>query len=238
MDYVNIQTTQNVTIQYEIASIGDRIGAYLLDGLILIAYIILLIAIFTNMPDFDGSAAVNVLLMMPLLLYDFLMEFATDGQSIGKKVMNIKVVMLDGTQPGAGAYLLRWLLRLVDFTLCSGAVAVIAVAAGGKGQRIGDIAAGTCVVKLRDRVKLDSITIPDVQETYPPQYPQVVRLSDADAGVIRETLRTALEQKNAALLDALTAKVCGLLDVEKPHNPEEFLKTVLKDYTALTQRKP
>jgi uncharacterized RDD family membrane protein YckC len=236
MDYVNIQTAQNVTIQYEIASLGDRIGAYLLDGLVLVGYIILIGLIFNFLSEFDaGSVAIFVILILPLFFYDLIMEYATDGQSVGKKVLNIKVVMLDGTQPGIGAYFLRWLLRLVDFSLCSGAIAVIAVAAGGKGQRIGDIAAGTTVVKLRERVTLEQISIPEVQDSYTPQYPQVTGLSDNDIAIIRETLRTALKQNNDTLLDALTVKVCGMIGAEKPANPTEFLKTVLKDYTRLTQ---
>lgn len=235
MDYVNIQTAQNVVIQYEIASLGDRIGAYLLDGLVLFAYIIFIGLIFNYLPEFGGTIALGVIIVLPIFFYDLVMEIATDGQSIGKKVVNIKVVMLDGTQPNITAYLLRWLLRIVDFSLCSGAVAVIAVAAGGKGQRLGDIAAGTTVVKLRERVKLEQITIPQVQDSYTPQYPQVIHLSDNDIAIIRETLRTALKQNNDILLDALTVKVCGLINVEKPANPQEFLKTVLKDYTRLTQ---
>lgn len=235
MDYVNIQTAQNVVIQYEIASLGDRIGAYLLDGLVLFGYLIFIGLIINYLPEFNGMIAIYVIVILPLLFYDLIMEIATDGQSIGKKVVNIKVVMLDGTQPNVAAYLLRWLLRLVDFSLCSGAVAVIAIAAGGKGQRIGDIAAGTTVVKLRERVKLEQITIAQVQDNYTPQYPQVIQLSDNDIAIIRETLRTALKQNNDSLLDALTVKVCGLINVEKPANPQEFLKTVLKDYTRLTQ---
>lgn len=235
MDYVNIQTAQNVAIQYEIASLGDRIGAYLLDLLILLAYILLTDLIINYIPEFSGSTVLEVIVSLPVFFYDLVMEIVADGQSIGKKVLNIKVVMLDGTQPNIGAYFLRWLLRVVDFSLCCGTIATIAIAAGGRGQRLGDIAAGTTVVKLRERVKLEQITIAQVQDNYTPQYPQVIQLSDNDIAIIRETLRTALKQNNDSLLDALTVKVCGLINVEKPANPQEFLKTVLKDYTRLTQ---
>ena len=68
-------------------------------------------------------------------------------------------VLLDGSPPTLGAYLLRWLLILVDTEILTPLVAIITIAANGKGQRIGDIAAGTTVVKTTKRVTLSQVAV-------------------------------------------------------------------------------
>lgn len=234
MDYINIQTAQNVTIQYETAGIGDRISAYIIDMLILLAYAILITALNFSTIEL-GSFALIIILTLPILLYDLLLEYATNGQSVGKKIMNIKVVMLDGSQPSIGAYLLRWLLRIIDCTLSYGAVAIIIIAANGKGQRLGDMAAGTCVVKIRKQSKSEDFALPELQDNYTPVYLQATRLSDRDVAIIRETLQIALRQRNSALLDTLTTKVCSITGIEKPSDKVVFLRTLLNDYVTLTR---
>ncbi len=234
MEYINIQTAQNVTIQYETASISDRIAAYLLDWIVLIGYVIVVLIILNYLTLLTNLNIYGLIFMIPALLFDLLFEYYTDGQSVGKKLLSIKVVMLDGSQPGIGAYLLRWLLRLADITLSSGVLAIIVIAAGGKGQRLGDIAAGTCVVKLRNQSKLDNFTPIETQVNYTPLYLQAIRLSDADAAIISDALNMAIQQNNTALLETLAEKVSALLEVEKQHNSKEFIENVLKDYRYLT----
>ena len=52
-----------------------------------------------------------VILYLPFFFYDFLCEIFLNGQSIGKKILKIKVVKIDGTQPGLGSYFLRWIYK-------------------------------------------------------------------------------------------------------------------------------
>ena len=156
MDNIKIQTTQNVDIEYEVASIGDRILATLLDYLFFLAYflIIAVIASFTDGALFD-SIALSVILVLPILFYDLVCEAVFQGRSFGKMIMKIKVVKLDGTQANFGAYLLRWLLRIIDTRLFSGVIALIAIVINGKGQRVGDMAAGTTVIKMKQKITLN-----------------------------------------------------------------------------------
>src|ERR1035437_251122 len=99
MENIKIQTTQNVDIEYELASIGDRILATLLDDLFFLTYflLILLIAALTKYVIFKSIAVIS-LLSLPILLYDLLCETFFQGKSFGKMIMKIKVVKLDGTQ--------------------------------------------------------------------------------------------------------------------------------------------
>ena len=115
MDNIKIQTTQNVDIEYELASIGDRILATLLDYLFFFGYILLVFLFIALIgSDIEDNLWLLVVLFLPILLYDLLCEMFFQGKSFGKMIMKIKVVKLDGTQAGFGAYLLRWLLlRLV-----------------------------------------------------------------------------------------------------------------------------
>jgi Predicted membrane protein/domain len=145
MDKVKVQTTQNVEINYEIASLGDRVVAALIDYGVLIAYMLTIsvIVYFLNQLDIQGDWLLILLMMLCLVIifYDLLCETLMEGQSIGKKIMKIKVIKLDGTQPSFGSYFMRWMLRIVDVVLFSPAVAMLVILINGKGQRLGDIAA-------------------------------------------------------------------------------------------------
>src|SRR5690348_15436926 len=98
MQTINVRTTQNVSIQYPIASIGDRILAYLLDTVILTAYTIAIVALFINI-DMEIFWIWIMMLLAPWLLYRLFFEIFMNGQTPGKRVLNIQVVRLDGTQP-------------------------------------------------------------------------------------------------------------------------------------------
>lgn len=238
MEYVRIDTTQNVAIDYEIASLGERILAYLVDLLVFVAYAITWSIIITGIIDYISfTDALIWVIALPLFFYDLLCEIIMNGQSFGKKAMKIKVVKLDGSQPTLGSYLLRWLLRLIEGGFfCYGAVAMLVYLLNGKGQRLGDIAAGTTVIKLKPRVALTEVTTShDLHATYFPQYPQASHLSDRDAAIIKDLLAASIRERNMSMLTALSARVQGLLDIKEVADPEEFLKTVLKDFTYYTQ---
>lgn len=237
MQNIRIQTTQNVVIEYQPASVGDRIIANLFDGLIVWAYVIS-ITILVSKLNWNPSLAGWCILLIPFIFYHLFSEIFMDGQTLGKRQMKIKVVKLDGTQPTVGSYLIRWLLRIIDVTISSGAIAVVTIAAGGKGQRLGDMAAGTAVVSLRRRVGLEDTRLPVLEEDYSPVYPQAVLLSDRDIGIIKEALHIYANSASPdpALIEVLTKKVKELLGVEVPVSPLTFLRTVLRDHTYLTSR--
>jgi hypothetical protein len=182
---------------------------------------------------------VRILLYAPYIFYPLLSEIFMDGQTIGKKAVNIKVVKLDGTQPDVGNYLLRWLIGLVEcsFFFFFGAVSMIAIATSKKGQRLGDIAAGTSVVSTRRRQTLRDTAMPEVADDYTPLYPEAARLSDRDVAIIKESLQVYLrgDRENSWLVHTLAEKVQTLLGVRTQQTYLEFLRTVLKDHAYLTK---
>ncbi len=74
---------------------------------------------------------------------------ALTGATLGKMVIGLKVVKLDGSAFGLGASLLRNLIRFVDFLPVFYLLGLISVAMSKQKQRLGDMAAGTLVVRAR-----------------------------------------------------------------------------------------
>jgi|APLak6261662433_1056034.scaffolds.fasta_scaffold00060_16 uncharacterized RDD family membrane protein YckC len=232
MDNIKIQTTQNVDIEYEVASIGDRILATLLDYLFFLAYflIIAVIASFTKGALFDSIALV-VILILPVLFYDLVCEAVFQGRSFGKMIMKIKVVKLDGTQANFGAYLLRWLLRIIDTRLFSGVIALIAIVINGKGQRVGDMAAGTTVIKMKQKITLNDTILNKVKSDYTIVFPEVYKLTDNDIDIIKDVMRVSLRTNNLGAIKKLAQKTKETMGVTVNLPDTQFLATVVQDYS-------
>lgn len=242
MQSIKITTTQNVEIEYALASIGDRILAALIDYAVIIGYLIGTILLQSILPAGAGSGriAVFVIIYLPVFLYDLLCEIFLDGQSLGKKQMQIKVVKIDGSQPDIGSYLLRWLLRPVDITLTTGGAAILTILLNGKGQRLGDLAAGTTVIKLKSAIGLQDTIFTRLTADYQPVFSQVAQLSDADIAVVKEVLDASLAIENAGVGDHLEAKARQALEekmgIKSDMSPRAFLSTVLRDYNYFKGR--
>src|SRR5689334_17168914 len=118
MQTVRVRTTQNVFIDYTLASIGDRILAYLIDRFILIVYIVMASMLLMQL-KIENVWAFVILLGGPFLFYSLAFEIAMNGQTPGKRIMQIQVVTLDGTPATIGSYLLRWIFAIVDFYILS-----------------------------------------------------------------------------------------------------------------------
>src|SRR3954449_5649703 len=144
MAVISITTSQNIELEYDLASLGERIVATIIDLVILVGYIIL-IGMFTNFSDGLGYKYgwVYMFLFLPITFYSLLCETFLNGQSVGKKVIGIKVISLNGNPASFGQYLIRWVFRLVDLWIGSFMLAVIMIAVSEKHQRMGDIVAGT-----------------------------------------------------------------------------------------------
>lgn len=238
MRTIQIQTPQNVTVEYEVASVGDRIIATILDYLVLFVWAVVWIGLFTAISTntraglTNGSLVIGVLVVVPWVFYHLLSEIFFNGQSLGKRARDLKVIRLDGTPPSIGDYLLRWLLRLIDFNLLTGAVAVITILINGKGQRLGDLAAGTTVVRLRPGTRLDdTIMLPDAH--YQVVFPQAANLTTEDVTLIRQLFQQGVSRQNYLLINEIANKVKELTGIQTDLQDEPFLRTLLRDYAHL-----
>ncbi len=231
---IAVRTTQNVFIHYPLASVGDRILGYIIDLLIYIVYLIAMVALLSSL-DIEAIWLLITLLALPYMFYKPLFEILMDGQTPGKRAMNIKVVRIDGTPATLGGYILRWLFGLFELNFASGLFAMLAVIASGKGQRIGDMVAGTTVVKLEEEKTMSAQSAfisPEV--SYEVIFPQAVQLNPADVELIQRSLEINRELGNSKPMLALTEKVKNQLGIRTDFPPVKFLYTLIKDYHHLS----
>jgi len=243
MAIIRVQTAQNVTLEYEVASLGERIVAAIIDNLILLAWAGACFLLVKGIGFKGQGNTVQFLVLMGLLVglpyvfYNLACEVFFNGQSLGKKARHIRVLRLDGTAPRLGDYLLRWLLRLVDTGLpvVGGLVAIVAIAASSRGQRLGDMAAGTTVVSVRPRPAQAPLLAADLAEAvrYQPVFPQVAQLADHDVALVRQLVHQAQTRDNYALLHETANKVKALTGIATDLPDLPFLQTVLRDYVYL-----
>ncbi|AII52993.1 RDD family protein [Hymenobacter sp. APR13] len=234
MSTIRVQTAQNVTLEYEVASVGERIVAALIDGLILVAWVLFWLLLFDLLGSNKVLAAILIIVAgVPAVFYHLLCELFFNGQSLGKKARHIKVIRLDGTRPGFGDYLLRWILRIVDTGIMSGLIAVVVILANGRGQRLGDLAAGTSVVSTRPRQQGGPLAPAFTDTDYMVVFPQAAALQDHDVATIRQLLYKGLEHENYELLNEVANKVKALTSIQTQLPDEAFLRTVLRDHAHL-----
>lgn len=232
MSHFQIETAQNVKIQQSVATVWDRILAYIIDFIVIMAYILITIAVMTGLLDvspFQG-AVTSMVLGLPPFLYHLLMETFMNGQSIGKASMKLRVVNLDGSKPQFSGYLIRWLLRFVDVSLTSGGIAIATILINGKGQRLGDLAAKTTVITERRKTGFKKMPLFEIDDFYLPQYPQVATLKDDDLRRIKSIFDKAQQDGDHSIIIKLAAKVASQLEIETKQSPQTFIQTVLKDY--------
>lgn len=248
MKTIEIKTSQNVTIEYELAGLWDRFLAFLLDLIIVFLFCYLMIALFSigfsSLLDGGDQFTYSLIVAVPLfvfLLYHFVSEALADGQTWGKKAMKIKVLRLDNTGSGLSDHLLRSLFYLIDFLFSAGILAALMISTSEKRQRLGDMTANTAVIKVLSSysLKLNDILKISTLEDYEPLYPEVVNLSEKDMLLIKGTIARHSKQKNTAHQKAIRELINHLQKVleikEMPRDKIGFLKTLIKDYIVLTR---
>ena len=237
MEQFQIETAQNISIAQNTAHLGDRMLAYIIDSLIIVIYYVLMIWLLLVLDVDPGDQwAIYMLLSLPAFLYYLLLETFMDGKTIGKSFLKIRVVKLDGTKPGFSSYFIRWILRILDVLLSSGGVAVFTILIRGKGQRVGDIAAGTTVISEKRKVFLKDTLLRDVPENYTPKFPQVTVFKDSEMQTIKNLFDNAKRNGNHRVILSLSNRIKKVTDITSDLQPIEFVDIVIKDYSYYTQQ--
>ncbi|MBN2612012.1 MAG: RDD family protein [Bacteroidales bacterium] len=234
MEKIDIQTSQNVVIEQPVASIGERFLAHLLDYIFFLGYFIL-ISLFTS-KYYSSMGLLYTLFFLPVFFYDLICELSMGGQSWGKKIVKIKVVKTDGTELGFFSCFIRWIFRIVENLLLFGSVSTLSIIINGKGQRLGDMAANTAVIRIKNNHFKDTLYT-EVPENYEARFPEAANLSSEDVYTIKEVLDYCLKNqyvgKAAVMLTAAKTSFEKKLMVKSDLNPREFLDTLVRDYNAL-----
>ena len=227
MSYIEIHTTQNIGLEYEIASIGERFIAALLDRLLLFFWMMAWGLIFQAL-NISLSAWLLIMIGTPVLFYFLLCELLFNGQSIGKRIMSVRVAKIDGTAPSFGDYFLRWVFRLVDNI----AVSIVCMMFTPKCQRLGDLAAKTCVIRTKNMIKL--VKAPEILSNYTILYETATLLSDHDVALIAQIISNPVTLRSQTSLKKLTDKVKMITQTSFEGDDIEYLKKILADHHYLS----
>lgn len=239
MANLDILTTQNVNLQYKVASIGERVLATLVDFFLFFVYLYV-VEIATDAMDMAISDNWTVfglqqLLLFPVMFYSLYMPILFDGRTFGKMITKTKVVRINGSQAHWSHYLIRWMLRLVDIWIFFGSLGLLFILFSDKRQRIGDHAAGTVVINTKYDITIDHTILENITDDYVPVFHQVIKLTDKDVRLIKETYRAALQSKDYKTLNMLRKRVETVLETSSELYDEEYLDRILRDYNFYTQ---
>jgi uncharacterized RDD family membrane protein YckC len=230
MSNLDILTSQNVSVQYEVAGVGNRILAFLIDFALFVVWALVILAVLSSINDDISKSIVYILMYLPVIFYYLIFEIFFNGQSIGKIALKIRVMKLDGTTPSVSAYLLRWAFILVDFMIGFGCLAVILISFTKNSQRLGDIVAGTTVVKLKKRTSLTEL-VPVQQNTeYVPVFSEVVALNDQDIQLLKKVLYKRMSTYDPELTLKMADYIKQKTGIQTKLSDFDLLHTVLKDY--------
>ena len=262
MPSVQIATPFNLSLDFEIAEFHKRIFAYGIDLFIMVAYAWIMgnFVYADSMQTIVGERANMgwsiILISLPILLYPLICEVAMHGQTIGKKVLDIRVMNLHGGEPTLSQYIIRWIFRFFEWPLVFGVVfpgffiiyqlmgmvipgivVIIIVAVTQKNQRLGDLAANTVLVKTRINTSINDTIFQEVdQNNYRVMFPQVMQLSDRDINTIKSVINNSNNKSGQDLAWRTADRVKTALKIETNTDAVMFLEILLQDYNYLATK--
>lgn len=264
MALISIETPFNVSLDFEIAEAYKRLFAYVIDFFILLLFFIGMKYFyyggfnFKGIGELESHAGLDILtISVPMLLYSLVSEVMMNGQTIGKKILNIRVVSLDGEEPSLAQYIIRWIFKVFEwpfffgytfFSLSNiigyiiitafwGVVVLIFISISKKNQRLGDVAANTVVINTESFFSVgDTIFVPVDENNYKAMFPQVLKLSDRDINTIKNVVDLYYKEKNEQTCRRLSRKVQQLLSIQSEMNDIDFLEKLLLDYNYLASK--
>lgn len=246
MSQIDIATSQNVNITFNLAGIGERMVAFIIDMVIKVTVFLLIMWTLFKVFNLQGylnsldpwaAGAIISLVTLPVHVYTLVLESLLEGQTLGKKIMKIKVVKIDGYQANFADHLMRWVSRLVDIWLTSGLLGTIAMVVSKNNQRMGDLATGTAVISLKNSVNISHTILENLQQEYIPRFPQVVALNDNDVRIIKENFHKALYVDDRLVITRISDKIKETLNLNidpTELTERQFIDKVIKDYSYFT----
>ncbi|OBS11498.1 transporter [Elizabethkingia miricola] len=241
MNSIDINTSQNVNISFDPASIGERILAFIIDNIIKIAYSVIIYIIIAYVFGFKllkitdqwSLIAIFAIISLPVNLYTLLFESFMEGQTPGKRIMKIKVVKTDGYQASFGDYFMRWFFRIIDI----GIIGIITIVVNKHNKRLGDLAAGTAVITLKSKYNINHTILVNLSQDYIARYPQVIALSDNDMRIIKENYVKAKNTFDQGIIKKLAEKIrqtTGITYNTQEITDQQFITIVIQDYNYYT----
>lgn len=238
-DAISTQTPEGLVIEMTLAGIGSRFAAAIIDTALQFAVVfamLIAVALFDN----GVVAAFGFVLMFVWFFgYDVAFETRASGRTVGKRLTGLRVVKVDGRPVDFRSSAIRNLLRLIDALPGAYLVGVVCVFVSKRNQRLGDLAAGTVVMR---EVKGQADTVPVKADAY---YDEdldtwdVSRVSASDVAAVRQFLerRNGLERAARERIAKDLARRLFPAVVGPPEEiaPERFLEQLLAAKNARTR---
>jgi uncharacterized RDD family membrane protein YckC len=250
IDRYLVDTPEQIDVAYDVAGIGSRFLAAIVDTLIILViegvllFVLSLVASQLVIADSIATAIAVVLSFVVLWGYYLVAEMLSNGQSPGKRLVGVRVVREGGRPVTFTASAIRNIIRLVDFLPLFYSIGVVVMFVDRRARRLGDLAAGTLVVRERAPVTLESLSQSGYVELPAGEVPEmghIDRLTDDDYVLLQEFLRRRAELSNEArgrigaqLAEGLRVR----LDAAPPGPIEPFLIAVASAYAAYRRRPP
>lgn len=260
MGIIQIGTAFNIDLEFEIAEFHKRLLAYVIDFVLMIIYLFSMKKLLYEglSLDFEQNMGLDILIIsVPMLLYSLLSELWMNGQTLGKKLMAIRVISLEGGEPTLGQFILRWITKFfewpflfgyiafskenlvgyITFTGMLGIAVVIIIAISPKSQRLGDMIAGTVVVNTKTQLTIADTVFMEVNKVdYKVVFPDVMRLSDRDINTIKSVLTQANKRNNYEMCNRVAMKIKEVLKISTDMHSDQFLEKLLEDYNYLATK--
>lgn len=265
MSTIRIATSFNIDVEFPSAPFHRRLFAWALDILVVFFYALIMLRVFSSLGGSGGettetaNALCILFIYIPIVLYHLLCEVVFKGQSIGKRILQLKVINEYGGRPSVSQATIRWIIRTSDLMVLaivlnlmvpSGQTVqymwslgitfslfitdIILVSVTPRQQRLGDILAHTMMIRTSQKAGIHDTIFQAVQEAYKPTFPQVMQLSDRDINALKSILDTAVKKRDHYLAERAAVKIKAHLHLETPMDAYEFLETLLKDYNYLS----
>lgn len=248
--FYTVETPEQIDVAYDVAGIGSRFLAALLDHIFL-AIILSLSCVGVSLiaSQLDLGLDENIVLglfgigiYLSLCAYHIFFETIWNGQTPGKRIVGLRMVRTGGRPIGFLGSAIRNFIRLVDFLPILYGLGVIVMFIDKRSRRLGDLAAGCMAVRERKAVTLESLAAPTVAEQAVVQaaeritIPNLHALHRADYDIVQEYLRRrstlsleARQRLSRQLIDGLQQR----LGYPIQGDAETFLYMIAAEYQAL-----
>ncbi len=250
-DLYTIETPEQIDVAYDIAGIGSRFLAALVDHILLalgLAVGCVLVALVADLLQlgFDESIVLTLFgigVYLALCAYYIFWETIWNGQTPGKRLVGLRMVRTGGRPIGFLGSSIRNFIRLIDFLPVLYGLGIIVMFVDRRSRRLGDLAAGCIAIRERRPVTLDTLAAPAVDVAPLPAatsitIPNLHALKREDYDIVQEFLlrRAALSAEarrklSQQLVDGLQLR----LGFPVQGDAETFLQLVAAEYRALEQ---